>query len=640
MCGILAILNFNQAPIDAALLHKMTDTMAHRGPDDAGYWTNPGGNVGLGHRRLAIIDLSSAGHEPMCNEDQTIWLTFNGEIYNFLELKPQLEAKGHRFSSHTDAEVIIHAYEEWGIDCLQRFNGMWAFALWDENRQRLFVSRDRFGIKPLVYYRDKHRFICGSEIKALLADPTMPREIDPTALHHYLTLMDVPVPYTIYQNIHKLKPGHYILVENGQVHQQAYWQLEIGTPIQADHAEIVEELEAKLKEATRLRMISDAPLGAFLSGGLDSSLVSALAADALDDQSKLNTFAVVFKGMEIYDESPWSRRVATDLGTNHREFDMSLDFVKILPNLVRIFDEPFAVSSVVALYLLANETAKHVKVVLTGDGGDEVFAGYAGRQNLIDVVWDWLSVWPLRSYEPVTAENARDSIFSFVRWTDAPPAKKIKWVFETGTMSNQIARQRHYLNSLYIFREVEKQALYTPAWTEIVQDVYTSDLLWQHLPNGTSNRMSRWLHLDLKTTLVDQMLSKVDKATMANSLEARVPLIDYHLVEYALRLPPPVKAKLRRGKLILKKLGEKYLDHDVIYRPKHGFNVPLKLWFKDKLYDFVSDILNEQTIRQGGYFQPEMVQQILKRHRDDPDIDLSHHIFILLTFELWRQQQQ
>lgn len=637
MCGIFAWFNFDQNPVDERLLHQMTDSMRHRGPDDAGYWINPTDHVGLGHRRLSIIDLSPAGHEPMCNEDQTVWLTFNGEIYNFLELRPILEAKGHKFFSQTDAEVIIHAYEEWGLECLQRLNGMWAFALWDENRQRLLVSRDHFGIKPLVYYYDKRRFICGSELKALLVDPSIPRHLEPVALHHYLSFMNVPSPYTIYKNIFKLKPGHFLLVENGQVKQQCYWRLKIGPLLQTSNKEILGELETRLHTAIGLQMISDAPLGTFLSGGVDSSLVSALAANSLD-QGSLNTFSVAFTGMGIYDESIWARQVANYLRTNHCEFNMSLEFVNLLPDLVRVFDEPFAVSSVIPLYLLSRETVKHVKVVLTGDGGDEVFGGYAGRHSLLDVIWNILAGWPLRSYEKATNQNTRDSIFSHVRWIHTPLSAQLAWLFETSTLANEVARRRHYLNSLYIFREVEKFALYTPAWAEALDHTYTSDLLWNHWSDSASDRLSRWLALDLQTTLADEMLAKVDKATMANSLEARVPLLDYTLVEYALRIPAHLKVKNKQGKLILKKLGGKYLPHDILYRPKHGFNVPLKLWFKGQLFDFVNDILNETTIRQGGYFQPEVVRQIIRQHRDDPRLDLSHQIFTLLCFELWRQQ--
>lgn len=538
MCGIFAWFDFTQNRIDEALLRRMTDSMRHRGPDDAGYWISPSGQVGLGQRRLSIIDLSPAGREPMCNEDQTVWLTFNGEIYNFQEIRPHLEAKGHRFSSHTDAEVIIHAYEEWGIDCLQKFNGMWAFVLWDENRQRLLVSRDHFGIKPLVYYHDSRRFICGSELKALLADPGVPRQLNPTALHHYLSFMDVPGPYTIYQNIFKLKPGHYLIVEKGQVCQKPYWQLEVGPTIRASETEILETLEAKLSEAIRLQMISDAPLGTFLSGGVDSSIVSALAARSLG-QEKLNTFSVSFAGAGDYDESHWAKQVAQHLGTNHCEFNMSLEFTDVLPHLINLFDEPFAVSSVIPLYLLSRETAKHVKVVLTGDGGDEVFGGYAGRYSLLDVVWDVLQWWPLRGYGTATPQNSRDSIFTRTRWRSPSSIQQAKWLLETSSLPNEVARRRHYLNSLYTFREVEKAALYTPAWSEMLNGVSTAEVLWPHWPDKTSDRLAKWQVLDLKTTLVDEMLSKVDKATMANGLEARVPLLDRHLVEYALRIPAP-----------------------------------------------------------------------------------------------------
>jgi len=366
MCGIVSVFQFDSGnPVDKQLLGRMTETMAHRGPDGVGYWVNSAGNVGLGHRRLAIIDLSPAGRQPMSNEDGTLWITYNGEIYNFRELRIELEKKGHSFCSHTDTETVLHAYEEWGTECLSHFNGMWAFALWDVRNRLLFVARDRLGIKPLIYYHDNKRFICASEIKGIIADPTVPRDLDPEAFHHYLSLMNVPVPFTIYKGVRKLKPGHYLLVQSGRIEDRVYWDLPMGEEVRDRELKILETLDTKLNDAVQLHMISDVPLGVFLSGGIDSSLISAMAAKHTVNE-RLETFTVGFQGLENYDESQWAYKVSEKIGSNHNEVNLPFDFVKTLPHLVRLFDEPFAISSVLALYLMSQEVGKHVKVVVTG----------------------------------------------------------------------------------------------------------------------------------------------------------------------------------------------------------------------------------------------------------------------------------
>jgi len=631
MCGILAILNFDpEKQVQEPLLRQMTDTMVHRGPDDAGYWMN--GPVGLGHRRLAIIDLSPAGHQPMSNENGALWITYNGEIYNFQELRRELEMKGHSFRSYTDTEVVLHAYEEWGTDCLSHFNGMWAFALWDNRRRCLFVSRDRLGIKPLVYYHDSKRFICASEIKGILADQTVPKEIDPESLHHYLSLMNIPAPFTIYKRIRKLQPGHYLLIKDGTIDDRVYWDLAMGEEISEDKRIILEKVETYLQDSVKLRMISDVPLGVFLSGGVDSSLISALAAKVRSKET-LRTFTVTFQSMGNYDESVWARQVANHINSDHHEIELSFDFVKMLPCLVQLFDEPFAISSVLALYLMAREVSKHVKVVLTGDGGDEVFGGYPWRHSLLDQYLDWLNFWPFKWLHKDTDKEP----VPLIRWRTTPRQMRIKQVLDAFEYEDRMLRQWLYFQSLYCYNEIEKEELYSPEWAHQIGRVKTDDLLISHLPDQVPNRLGRWISFDLKTTLTDEMLAKVDKATMACGLEARVPLLDYRLVEYAINLPTFLKVQGREGKRALRWLGERYLPKEILKRSKHGFNVPLHAWFRNELCTFVNDILSESSLGKAGYFKPKIVQEILQRHRQDTTSDLSNPIFTLLCFELWRR---
>jgi len=631
MCGILAILNFNlENQVNEPLLRQMTDTMVHRGPDHKGYWVK--GPVGLGHCRLAIIDFSTAGNQPMTNENGTLWITYNGEIYNFQKLRQVLESKGHTFRSHTDTEVVLHAYEEWGTECLSHFNGMWAFALWDEKHRSLFVARDRLGIKPLVYTYNHRRFICSSEIKGIISDETVPREIDPEALHHYLSLMNIPAPFTIFKGIRKLLPGRYLLIKNGSVEEHVYWELPLKEELSQSREEILDQVEISLQNSVKQRMISDVPLGVFLSGGVDSSLISALAGKS-DQTNSLHSFTVRFKGLEDYDESYWAHRVASHLHTEHHEIDLSFDFIQTFPHLVRLFDEPFAISSVLALYLMAREVSKHIKVVLTGDGGDEVFGGYPWRHSLLDKYLDWLNLCPLNHF----FKNIGKEPSPPVRWKTNLSKIRMKQIWDGLRYDDQVLRPWMYLQSLYCFNEMEKRELYQPEWVHHVGQTNTDHLLISQLPEKAPNRLARWIYLDLKTTLADEMLAKVDKATMACGLEARVPFLDYQLVEYALNLPIPMKVKGRVGKRALRWLGERYLSKEIVNRPKHGFNVPLKLWFRDELWEFINDILSESSLGNGGYFRPKTVKEILQRHRLGKAGDLSNPIFALLCFELWRR---
>jgi len=634
MCGILAILNADREnQVDPELLRRMTDTMVHRGPDDAGY--RAFGSVGLGHRRLAIIDLSAAGHQPMCNEDGTIWITYNGEIYNFRELRQDLEGKGHRFKSNTDTETILHAYEEWDTECLARFNGIWAFALWDGGRRRLFVSRDRFGVKPLVYYRNEKRFICASEIKGILADRRISREMDQESVHHYLSLMNVPAPFTIHKSIRKLNPGHFLLVEDGKVVERRYWDLPLGTEIQDDRKEIVRKLEDRLSDSVRIQLAADVPVGLFLSGGIDSSLISTLAAKEIKEK-QLNTFTASFQGLEDFDESSWAREIGKKIDSNHHEFNLLLDFLTLFQGWVRLSDEPFAISSALALYRMSLEVGRHVKVVLTGDGGDEVFGGYPWRHGLLQRYLDWFNRWPISKLHC----NHLHKPIPSIRWRKTLREVRRQQLLDALRYDDKTVRPWMYFQSLYCYNEAEKAVLYTPEWAHIQERTSTDDFLLSFVPQEAPNNLSRWLYFDIKTTLADEMLSKVDKATMGCGIEARVPFLDHRLVEYAINLPASLKTSGRNGKLILKELGRKYLPAGVLQRRKHGFNIPLKVWFRNQLRTFVLDVLNESALREAGYFKPGIVQEILHKHFEEESRDFSNLIFVLLCFELWRRESR
>jgi asparagine synthase (glutamine-hydrolysing) len=572
----------------------------------------------------------------MSNAAGSLVVTYNGEIYNFREVRTRLEDKGYQFHTQTDTEVILHAYAEWGVACLEQFNGMFAFALWDAPRRRLFVARDRFGLKPLLYYVDAQRFICASELKAILAAPGVSGQLNPVAVHHYLSLMTVPAPLTIYRQIHKLRPGHFLLVENGRVQEQRWWQLSAGRETREPEPVILEKLEAMLAEAVRLHLISDAPLGAFLSGGVDSSVVSALAARQTAGQP-LKTFAVAFANQPAYDESNYARRVARHIGSQHTEIEVQANFLDILPDVVKLFDEPFAVSSALAVYLMARETAPHVKVILTGDGGDEVFAGYTHRHLRIDNQLDKLNRLPLTLFRRQNGASPQ----SLIAWAMPTRLRYLRLMAAALTTPAEIMRPWRYLQTLYTFNEAEKFALYTPAWAEHLRQsadfCSTDDFLTPAFTNSTPNRLAHWRYFDLHTTLADEMLTKVDKATMAWGLEARPPLLDHRLVEYALTLPLSLLARGTNGKRALKQVGERLVPPEVLYRPKHGFNVPLDAWLRSLSPSVLADALAPARVQTTGMFQPAVVNAIWQRHRRDRSVDFSNRLFVLAWYLMWQQ---
>ena len=640
MCGICGVYSFGGRLIDPDTLRLMTASLVHRGPDGSGIVVfgaggmcrldpapaDPflGATVGLGHRRLSVIDVEG-GSQPMSNEDQTVWVVLNGEIYNFRELRSKCEEKGHRFSTRSDTEVILHLYEDHGADCLQYLEGMFAFALWDTRSGTLLLARDRLGQKPIYYYLGRDKLVFGSELKAVIVDPDVPREIDWQALHHYLTYLSIPGGRSVYRGIEKLPAGHYLQHRPGETLVRRYWDLEPHVDETADR-DRGEEIRQSLREAVEKRLVSDVPLGAFLSGGVDSSAVVAMMAQISD--APVKTFSVGFSGDSSYDELGFARQVADRFGTEHTECVVTPNVLDDLPVLARHWDEPFAVSSAIPLYYLARVAREHVTVALSGDGADELFAGYT--RYLWDAWADRLTRLPAWSLKAV------DGAIGLLPSSAA------------GTVTNQIRRARRFSSSLLLerderylsyftfFDEEEKSRLCTPQVRELTDGCRSVDLLSDsYRPEDTSG-LNRRLLGDIRLTLESEMLAKVDRMSMAVGLEVRSPFMDHQLVELACRTPARLKLNGRETKHILKRALKDDLPASILYRRKHGFEVPIDEWIRGDLRDYVGDMLAGDTLREQGIFQPHYVGELLKQHLSG-NRNLGHRIWILLMFQVWYQ---
>jgi asparagine synthase (glutamine-hydrolysing) len=626
MCGIAGALYFNQAPAEAERIQSMIDVLAHRGPDGEG--VHVFGPMGLGHRRLAIIDLSPAGKQPMTNEDRTLWVTFNGEIYNFVELRHQLEKKGHRFRSATDTEVVLHAYEEWGIECLKHLNGMFAFGLWDGGKQRLWLARDRLGVKPLFYCQLPQCLLFGSEIKALLTDPRVDRTIDYEALAYYLALNYTPAPYTLFARIRQLLPGHYLMVDiTGQVHDVEYWELVYREEEDRGERAYAEEFSALLEDSVRLRLVSDVPFGVFLSGGVDSSSVAYWMSRHLNGPVK--TFSIGF-GEPSFDELTYARKVAQSIGADHYEHIVTADAAAILPKLVWYAEEPTADSSMVAVYYLAQETHKHVKMVLSGDGADEILAGYETYQaHYVHRVYRFLPAW-LR-------QKVIQPMVNLLPMSDS----KVSWDFKLRRFvaGAEFSPEDAHATWRMIFDREARGRLISPVLNRpgAAADVIS---LYRAAFAQTNARhpLNRMLYVDTRFYLPNDMLVKVDRMTMAHGLEAREPFLDYRLVEFLASVPPRFKLKhFLHKKYLLKASMKGKLPDSVLWRKKQGFNVPNARWIKNDLKPFVMDHLSPTRIRDMGLLDGKAVDELLTDHFADR-ADNSHQIWCLLTLVLWWQQ--
>ncbi len=624
MCGISGKLNFDGKPVAAELIGRMNAVLSHRGPDDEGVFVK--GGVGLGHRRLSVIDLSPAAHQPMHNEDGTLWIVFNGEIYNFLELKQELLAKGHRFSSNSDTEVILHLFEEEGVDSVNRLRGMFAFAIWDERDRSLFLARDRVGKKPLIYYHDQETFLFASEIKALLQDPQVKVEPDVKAIHHYLTWQCVPAPFSAFAGIHKLPPAHYLLLKDGKADIRRYWSLSYLPKHTAPFAELQEEIVERLREATRLRMISDVPLGAFLSGGVDSSAIVALMAE--QSSMPVKTFAIGFKEA-AYNELPFARMVAKRFATDHTEFIVEPDAVEILPKLVWHYNEPFADSSAIPSYYVAKLAREHVTVVLNGDGGDENFAGY-GRYaaNLFaDSLRRFFPPQLVRLLLPMVMALPHGSDPTSFCW-------RLKRFLQEYVKSPEL-RNAYWMSH---FTPEMKEGLYT---ADFAARMHGSDpyalLLQRFSETDAIDFTDKSLYADVMHYLPDDLLVKMDIATMASSLEARSPFLDHRFMEFVARIPAEYKLKGRSTKHILKEALRGLLPDEVLFREKMGFAVPLDHWFRHELKELAYDTLLDKRSIERGYFNSSFVRKILDEHTAGR-WNWQNHIYNLLMLELWQRR--
>lgn len=619
MCGIAGILEFDAAAKPSrVVLERMTGLLAHRGPDDSGHMVD--GQAALGHRRLSIIDLSSAGHQPMASDDGAVWITYNGECYNYRALARELRAAGVQLRSTSDTEVLLRLYELRGERFLDAVEGMFALGIWDRRRQTLLIARDRLGIKPLYYHSGRHRFLFASEMKALLADPSVPADIDVAALGDYLHLLSIPEPRSIFSSVRKLSPGHYLKVAADGVTSHQYWDAHIAIDEGMDAARASTEFERRFGDAVSSHMVADVPVGAFLSGGLDSS--SIVAAASKTSAQPMETFSITFPGLTEFDESRYAAQVATHCGTRHHEFALSPDLIDALPRIAWHADEPFAISSSFALFYLAKLAREHVKVVLSGDGGDELFAGYAWRHA------DF----------PHAAVYGNPLLRSLARSIDRPGIRELLPLWVRSRLGRFQGRDERYATMLSCFQSDELDDLLEPAYAAEVGRTWESSVLQKYLyaaPCG--EQLAGKLYTDLKTTLVSEMLTKVDRMTMAHGLEARVPFLDHRLVEWAFTVPGRHKLEDGEGKALVKRAMAARLPKAVLDRPKQGFNVPLKLWLRGELREFARDQLAPERIRRRGFLRAERVSTLLDRHFSG-QTDASNKIFAALMLELWAQQ--
>jgi asparagine synthase (glutamine-hydrolysing) len=622
MCGIVGILDTRgRREVDRALVRRMNDTQHHRGPDEEGVHFEPG--LGLGHKRLSIIDLAT-GQQPLYNEDASVVVVFNGEIYNFQELIPELQQLGHVFRTRSDTEVIVHAWEAWGEACVERFRGMFAFALWDRNRETLFLARDRLGVKPLFYaLLPSGELLFGSELKALLAHPGVPRTIDPCAVEEYCALGYVPEPRTIFVGVRKLPPAHALAVRRRAAlpEPHEYWDVRFTLDSRLDEAAACEELVARLKESVRLRLISEVPLGAFLSGGVDSSAVVAMMAGV--SAEPVNTCSIAFDD-PAFDESAHARAVADRYRTRHRVERVESDDFGLVDTLARLYDEPYADSSAIPTYRVCQLARKHVTVALSGDGGDENFAGY--RRYRLHLFEERLrAALPLGLRRPVFGVLGR--LYPKADW--APRVLRAKSTFQALARDTVEA----YFHGVSILRDDMRRQLFSSAFKAELGGYNAVEVFHRHAARaGTDDPLALVQYLDLKTYLVGDINTKVDRASMAHSLEVREPLMDHPLVEWLASLPSSLKVRGQEGKHLLKRAMEPFLPGELLYRPKMGFAVPLARWFRGPLRARVRESLLGERLADTGFFNPACLKRLVDEHESGLR-DYSASIWTMLMFD-------
>jgi len=641
MCGIVGFKTNRDFVSLEDSLPEAASCLSHRGPDDTGLFLDKDSGIGLGHARLAIIDLTAAGRQPMTSEDGRVRIVYNGEVYNFREIRKTLEKRGHLFRSATDSEVVLKAYVEWGIDCLHKFVGMFAMALWDARKKCMFLARDRLGIKPLYYYYSAGRLLFASELKALMALKAFPRELNSSGLSLFLHYQYIPAPRTIFRDTFKLLPGHYAVYDGRTLRVLPFWEFperDEGAMAKAPlEGEILEELDYLLTQAVSDRLVSDVPLGALLSGGIDSSVVTALMQKV--NSAPIRTFSIGFSD-EQFDEAPWARRVAGQLGTEHTEFYVTgkeaLDVVPLLPEM---YDEPFGDSSAIPTYLISRLARSQVTVALSGDGGDEQFCGYVrywstraiadtfyrlpdGVRKILGVLLAKLpSEWVSKCYRPL-----RRHLPGWVQVANF----QAKWrKLQAGLMGGTDLMEL-YRATICLWGADDILTLTGQELPEcLYEEVFRKSQTWPII--------SRLMRIDQSTYLVDDLLTKVDRASMAVSLEVRVPLLDHRVVEYTSSLPEDLKYRDGMGKYLLKKLLARYVPNKLFQRPKMGFGVPLDRWFRDELKELLLSYLSPARLKEEGLFDEGLVEQKMCEHLSGR-ASHGYHLWSLLMWEMWRER--
>lgn len=622
MCGICGKLFFERGRvIDPELIRSMADTMYHRGPDDEGFYVN--GQIGLGHRRLSIIDITH-GKQPISNENGSVWIVFNGEIYNYQELRQLLLCKGHSFKTDTDTEVIIHAYEEYGERCLEGLRGMFSFAIWDERNQTLFVARDRVGIKPLYYALGQDQLVFASELKGILQDPSVDRDVNSAIIDRFLTYYYVPGEETLFRQIRKLLPGQYLIVKDGEINVEQYWDLNFHHVDETrTFAKSKEELLSLLKESVRLHMISDVPVGFLLSGGVDSTAMLSLAIDQTD--KVLSTFTIGFAGEGFADERPFARLASEKFGTKHYELSItSQDFVDFLPAYVRHMEEPICEPPAVALYYVSRLASEHVKVLISGEGGDEAFAGYQNYRNLL-----WLERLK-RLVGPV--KRPASHFLSSVKKATTP--RRLEKYLDLMAIPFDQYYYGRTSGPLTLFNSMPHE-LYSDEFARTIDKNHSIEPTSGYLARTDSlDQLSRMLYVDTKTWLPDDLLLKADKITMANSVELRVPLLDHIVLEFAARTPSCYKVKGVTTKHLLKEVFRDLIPKEIIERKKTGFPVPYERWLKTDLREYAREVLLDRQTLDRGYFKKRGIDSLFA---DTGTPSRAKELFSLIVLELWHR---
>jgi asparagine synthase (glutamine-hydrolysing) len=628
MCGICGVVG----RADEQLIKNMLGRIAHRGPDDEGVYlaeTSAGQRVGLGHRRLSIIDLSPAGHEPMPDATGRIWLTYNGEIYNFKTLRRELELLGHSFKSNTDAEVIIYAYLEWGRECVEKFNGMFAFAIWDSRDESLFIARDRVGIKPIYYADTPAGFAFASEIKALFAIPGMQRAVDLAALDQFMTFLWTPGPNTAFSGVFKLPPGHYLVYRDGAIEITEYWDLKFEEDDSLSESEWIERVREQVSRSVSSQLLADVPLGAFLSGGIDSSSIVALMSSLSDLKPTTYTFGFRNEDLRydiLEDDVKYARMAGELFDTDYHEALLEPQVMELLPKLVYHMDEPVADPAILTSYLICRSARERLTVLLSGMGGDEVFAGYP-RHSAVRIA---------EAYNMIPQFLSRPVVDAL---PGARPGRLTALFRNTKKLARSAAlpERERYLGFGTYFTEAEKNDLYTG---ELGRAAVEFDAYAEHQRYfdrvADEDFVNQMLYVDMKTFLPCLNLNYTDKTSMATSMEVRVPLLDHELIELAARVPAALKLKGLTGKYVLKRAAEAWLPREIIRRKKAGFSAPVRAWLVRDLRDMVEDVLSESNIRSRGYFEYAFVRKLIDDNLSGRE-DNSLKVFQLLTLELWHR---